>query len=117
MRKLGLLKPNNDIAQSVLLYQMETGETYAFLYKFKEDDFVYADEWYESLTDAEEVYTDRINGEWIVIADPLPFCQSDAIMPIRVKGRDKEPLHPHWGEYEILIDGEWKEYISKLTKF
>lgn len=116
MRKIALLKPNDENAQRVMLYQMKTGKTYAFLYKSKEDDFAYADGWYESLTDAEESYKNRINGEWLVIADPLPFCQDDAILPIRVKGRDKEPLHPKWGEYEILVNGEWKEYIPKVTK-
>jgi len=114
MRKLASLKSNHENAERVMLYRMETGETCAFLYKSKNDDFAYTDEWYESLSDAEESYLNRINSEWIVIADPLPYCQHDAILPIRVKGRNKEPPQPQWGEYEILIKGEWKEYIPQI---
>jgi len=113
MRKLALLKSDETNAERVMLYQLETGETYAFLYKSPNDDFAYADEWYESLLDAEESYQHRIDGEWIVIADPLPFCQHDAILPIRIKGRDKEPPQPQWEEYEILVNGEWKKYKLK----
>ena len=113
MRKLALLKSDETNAERVMLYQLETGETYASLYKSPNDDFAYADEWYESLLDAEESYQHRIDGEWIVIADPLPFCQHDAILPIRIKGRDKEPPQPQWEEYEILVNGEWKKYKLK----
>ena len=41
MRKFALLKHNYDNAQKVMLYQKKTVETYAFLYKSKEDDFGY----------------------------------------------------------------------------
>lgn len=94
MRKHALLKSNKEKAKRVMLYQLETGQTYAFLYKSPNDDLAYADEWYESLSDAEESYQHRIDGEWIVIADPLPYCQHDAILPIRIKGRDKEQTLP-----------------------
>ncbi|MBR6727917.1 MAG: hypothetical protein IKM08_06960 [Clostridia bacterium] len=35
-------------------------------------------------------------------------CQTDAFLPIRVKGRDKGT--PQWGQYEILTDKGWAEY-------
>ena len=46
---------------------------------------------------------------WIPIDDPLPYCQHDAFLPIRVKGRDIG--EPQWGQLEILENGKWKEYI------
>ena len=46
---------------------------------------------------------------WIPIDDPLPYCQHDAFLPIRVKGRDIG--EPQWGKLEILENGKWKEYI------
>ena len=40
--------------------------------------------------------------------DPLPCCQQDAFLPVRVKGRNIGK--PEWGKYEVLQDGEWIEY-------
>ena len=37
------------------------------------------------------------------------YCQHDAFLPIRVKGRDIG--EPQWGKLEILENGKWKEYI------
>lgn len=45
---------------------------------------------------------------WIEIGDPLPDCQHDAWIPIRVRGRDIGK--PEWGQYETLRGGEWVEY-------
>ena len=47
------------------------------------------------------------NG-WIEIEDPLPDCQHDAFIPLRVKGRSTGK--PEWGKIETLKDGEWVEY-------
>ena len=46
---------------------------------------------------------------WIDMEDPLPHCQHDAFLPIRVKRR--EVGKPQWGKLEILENGVWKEYI------
>ena len=45
---------------------------------------------------------------WIPLDDPLPGCQQDAFLPVRVRGRDTGK--PEWGRYEIFRDGEWIEY-------
>ena len=45
---------------------------------------------------------------WIEIEDPLPGCQHDAFIPLRVKGRDVG--RPEWGKMETLEDGRWVEY-------
>jgi hypothetical protein len=48
---------------------------------------------------------------WIEIEDPLPYCQQDAFIPIRVKGRDVGK--PRWDEFEILKDGKWVDFKLK----
>ena len=45
---------------------------------------------------------------WIDIDEPLPDCQHDAFIPIRVKGRADGM--PKWGKLETLKDGKWVEY-------
>lgn len=45
---------------------------------------------------------------WIDIDEPLPDCQHDAFIPIRVKGRADGM--PEWGKLETLKDGKWVEY-------
>lgn len=47
-----------------------------------------------------------------LIEDPLPGCQHDAFLPIRIKGR--ESGNPQWGQYDILEDGEWKKYYPEI---
>ncbi len=46
-----------------------------------------------------------VASEFSLKADPLPDCQHDAFLPIRVKGRDIGK--PQWGQFEILKDGQW----------
>ena len=46
---------------------------------------------------------------WIEMEDPLPDCQHDAFVPLRVKGRDIGK--PEWGKYETLKDGKWVDFI------
>ncbi len=38
----------------------------------------------------------------------ISYCQHDAFLPIRVKGRNTGK--PQWGKLEILEDGEWVDY-------
>ena len=67
---------------------------------------------YDSLDDLYEDWNGLIDdGGWIEIEDPLPDCQHDAFIPIRVKGRDIGK--PEWGEFETLIDGKWVKFKSK----
>lgn len=68
------------------------------------------DYYYNELSDALEDWEDKISEDgWHEIDDPLPYCQHDTFLPIRVKGRDLG--EPVWGELEILKDGKWK-YVS-----
>ena len=68
------------------------------------------DYWYKTVEDVYEDWNDFVNEKgWIPIDDPLPYCQHDAFLPIRVKGRDIG--EPQWGKLEILENGKWKEYI------
>ena len=63
---------------------------------------------YEDLESTLEEWEDQIDAEgWHEIPDPLPDCQHDCILPVRVKGRDKGA--PEWGQYEILKNGVWEE--------
>ena len=61
------------------------------------------------MEDALEDWEEELDEQgWIEIEDPLPECQHDVFLPIRIKGR--ESGNPQWGQFEILEDGEWKEY-------
>ena len=69
------------------------------------------DRFYESLEDLYEDWNDLIDERgWIDMEDPLPDCQHDAFIPIRVRGRDIGK--PEWGKLETLKDGVWVEYKS-----
>ena len=82
---------------------------YVFLYDSPDAVFCSADEYYENEEDALDDWEDKIGPDgWHTVDDPLPGCQQDCILPIRVKGRDIG--NPQWGRYEILIGGEWKDY-------
>ena len=84
-----------------------------FLFYYCDYDAVQAsfDEYY--FDDFEGVFKDW-NDEidergWIDIEDPLPDCQHDALIPIRIKGRNIGK--PEWGKLETLKNGEWIEYF------
>lgn len=51
---------------------------------------------------------------WIRIDGPLPDCQQDAFIPLRVKGRNTG--NPKWGRYETLHNGEWVDYPGQENK-
>lgn len=69
------------------------------------------DYWYGDLSEALESWEDEIDeAGWHMIDDPMPYCQDDAFLPIRVKGRNLGK--PIWGQYEIFDDGEWRKYHS-----
>ena len=67
---------------------------------------------YDSLAELYDDWDGLVDERgWIDIGDPLPYCQHDAFLPIRVKGRDTGD--PEWGKYEILKDGQWVEYLPE----
>ena len=65
-----------------------------------------SDRYYDSLEDLYDDWNDLIDEKgWITTDDPLPYCQHDALIPVRVKGRDTG--QPEWGKFEMFQDGQW----------
>lgn len=92
----------------VMLYETEEG-SYLFGYGSAEAVRCSFDRFYASVEELHEDWDDLIDERgWIGIEDPLPYCQHDAFIPVRVKGRNIG--RPEWGKYEILMDGEWFDY-------
>ena len=80
-----------------------------FLYDKPDANRCAFDRWYENAEEACEEWNALLDARgWIGIEDPLPGCQQDAFLPIRVKGR--EAGKPEWGKYEILRNGVWEDY-------
>ena len=113
MRKYARLREplktsENTFIYKIMLYEAEEG---FYLFEYSAPDAVQcsSDRCYDSL---EKLYADwneliDDNG-WIELDDPLPGCQHDAFIPLRVKGRDTGK--PEWGSYETLKDGRWIPY-------
>ena len=113
MRKWASLKPDCHSAEGtsfkrIMVYSSTEG-TSVFLYDSDESVFCSADEFYETEQEAMAEWEGKIdtNG-WHFIDDPLPDCQHDSFLPIRVKGRNEGA--PQWGKYEILRGGKWIDY-------
>jgi len=113
MRKYAHLKEplqcngSNSIVK-IMLYETTDG---IYLFEYCSLDAVQcsSDRFYESLDDLYEDWNELVDEKgWIEIEDPLPGCQHDALIPIRVKGRDIGK--PEWGKYETLKEGKWVEY-------
>ncbi|MBR4441980.1 MAG: hypothetical protein IKS52_01755 [Clostridia bacterium] len=113
MRKYAYLKEplasgHGGCIYKIMLYESEEG-VYLFLYDSPDAILCSADRLYESTEDLYEDWNDLLDGRgWIDIEDPLPDCQHDALIPLRVKGRNTGK--PEWGRFEILKDGKWVEY-------
>ena len=114
MRKYAWLREPRITAENIsvcriMLYESEEG-VYLFMYSSPDAVFCEADRCYSSPEDVYAEWSSLIDERgWTGIGDPLPFCQHDALIPVRVKGRDTGK--PEWGKYEALQDGEWKEFI------
>ncbi|MBR5041709.1 MAG: hypothetical protein IKX67_00575 [Bacteroidales bacterium] len=112
MRKWAVLKPgcqelNGFQPRKIMIHSTEEG-TYVYVYDAEDALFCKADELYKCEADALAAWEEKISPEgWHIIDDPLPDCQHDCILPIRVKGRNLGS--PRWGEYELLENGEWKD--------
>ena len=107
MREWACLKPGCQF-RKIMVYSCTEG-THVFLYDTADAVFCSADEFYQEEKDALDQWEDWIDTQgWQLIEDPLPGCQHDSILPIRVKGRDAGA--PQWGQYEILKDGEWLDF-------
>ena len=114
MRKLAYLKTPKKCNDRDMVYKivLHTDKSGVFVYLYTSPDAVQCsfDEYYSDEKDALDDwagYADE-NG-FIDIGDPMSYCQHDALIPLRVKGRDKGS--PEWGRLEVYEDGEWKDYI------
>ena len=115
MRKYAWIKDtnktvNNINVRKIMLYKADEG-FYLFMYSGADDVRSAADLCYATLDEPYDDWNCLIDERgWIEIDDPLPYCQHDAFIPLRVKGRVSGD--PEWGKFETLIDGEWVEYAA-----
>jgi len=113
MRKYAYLKEplkydDRNYIFKIMLYETREG---IYLFEYCSPDAVQCsfDLCYDSLGDLYEEWNDLIDERgWIELEDPLPDCQHDAFIPVRVKGRDAGD--PEWGKFETLKDGRWVDY-------
>lgn len=113
MRKYAFLKEpllcnDSDLIFKIMMYEVEER---VCLFEYCSPDAVQCsfDLCYGSLEELCDEWDELIDEKgWIEIEDPLPDCQHDAFLPIRIKGRDTGI--PEWGRFEILIDGNWVDY-------
>ena len=99
---------NGNLIYKIMIYRAEEG-FYLFAYDSPDAVLSSGDYLYGSL---EELYEDW-NGltderGWTDMDDPLPGCQHDGFIPLRVRGRDTGK--PEWGIFETLVDGKWIKY-------
>ncbi len=116
MRKYAILKEpaehsGDDRVYKIMLYETAEG-LYLFEYFSPDAVICSADLLYDTEQEIHEDWDHLIdeNG-WQDIGDPLPGCQQDAFIPLRVKGRNTGK--PEWGVYETLRDGVWVDYIPE----
>lgn len=108
MRRVAVLTTPVEEVRRIILYETEGGVS-LFLSDSVEDAGSFADQWYASVDEAEQVAREQFGvkgSDWRDCPDPLPGCQHDWIAPVRVPGRDTD--HPVWGTLERLEDGVWR---------
>lgn len=119
MRQYAILKQPIKCNKKDCVYKIMLHETKneVFLYQYCSVNAVQCsfDIWYPDVESVYEDWNDEIdeNG-WTNIDDPLPYCQHDAFLPIRIKGRNIGK--PQWGQFEILKNGEWVDYVLEEGK-
>ena len=113
MRKYAILRDpqkwgDENTIYKVMLCEAEEG-VYLFAYSSPDAVQCSSDRCYASLQDLHDDWDELIDERgWIELDDPLPYCQQDAFIPLRVKGRDAGK--PEWGRFETLRDGRWVAY-------
>ena len=113
MRKYAYLKKplpgdEGNLTVKIMLYEAEEG---FYLFEYGSADAVQcsSDRLYGTLEDLYEDWNGLVDERgWIAIEDPLPDCQHDAFIPLRIKGRGAGK--PEWGKYETLKDGKWVDF-------
>ena len=112
MRKYAFLQePIKDGGDPVVKIMFYEGEGGCYLFEYRDADAVISssDIFYLSREELMEDWDWLIDEKgWIDLEDPLPGCQHDAFIPLRVKGRDAGK--PEWGKYETLEDGVWVDF-------
>lgn len=111
MRMYGFLKEPYLCNQYKTVYKVMIHEipgTGVYTYYYTDRNAVFSS--YDSYSEDLETAVEEFDGEldergWIEVDDPLPYCQHDCILPVRVKGRNLNK--PQYGEYEILSDRQW----------
>lgn len=117
MRMYGFLKKpymcnKKDTVFKVMIHEITGQGVAVYLYTHKEAMFCSFDYFYTALEDALEDWEGELDERgWLKLDDPLPGCQHDAFLPIRIKGR--ECGKTQCGQFEILEDGEWKAYCPE----
>lgn len=115
MRKYAWLKTplncgENIYIYKIMLYEAEEG-FYLFTYTSPDAIQCASDRFYDDPEDIYDDWNDLIDERgWIDLDDPLPHCQHDAFIPLRVKGRDTGSSE--WGYFETLKDGKWVAYTE-----
>lgn len=107
MRKISSLKTPISGCVRCIMYSSTDG-VYVFPCATEEDGSATGDYWFNSIEEAEEFCKDEYgicNTDWTEVPDPLPGCQHDWLMPVRVKEREKGS--PDWRMLERLEDGNW----------
>ncbi|MEH2932734.1 hypothetical protein VSQ48_23145 [Candidatus Ventrimonas sp. KK005] len=114
MRMYGYLRESyscnlTKTAYKVMIHEIDNLGVYIYYYTDRDAVFSSYDSFRENLETVLEEFDGKLDDRgWIMIKDPLPYCQHDSVLPIRVKGR--ETGHPQWGSYEIFSEGQWVEY-------
>ncbi|MCI8971467.1 MAG: hypothetical protein HFF99_08375 [Oscillibacter sp.] len=114
MRMYGYLKTprlmnRGDRVCKVMLHETRQEGTCAYLYDRPDALFSFSDLHCPTLEDAREDWDGRLDPRgWISMEDPLPGCQHDCPLSVRITGRDRGA--PQWGQHERLQDGEWKDF-------
>ena len=103
-----LPRGDGGLTYKIMLYEAEEG-VYLFEYDSPDAVLSVSDRLCESAEEVCEDWNDQIDERgWTDLGDPLPGCQHDAFIPLRVKGRDTG--RPEWGYWETLRDGRWVPY-------
>ncbi len=99
-----------DTVYKVMIHSMKKQGTMVYLYTALDAVQCSFDYCYPDVESALEDWDEQIDARgWIPIEEPMPGCQHDAFLPIRVKGRDIGK--PQWGKLEVYENGIWKDYV------
>lgn len=80
-----------------MIHEIPGTGVYTYYYTDRNVVFSSYDSYSEDLETAVAEFNGELDGRgWIEVDDPLPYCQHDCILPIRVKGHNLD--QPQYGE-------------------